>query len=225
MPRTVYTPEIKQFIADNVKGVKNKDLAAMINEKFGTNISVGGIASYKCDNGLKSGLEFMDFCRKKGDPPNRTSFKKGQTSYNKGMKGLKIPGSEKGWFEKGHKPKNWAPVGTERVRGDGYVWVKVAEPNLWQMKRRVVWEQHNGPIPRGQNIIYKDQNRLNTDISNLMPVTDAQLAMMKAKGLYTDQPELTEAGANVAKLLVGVNHANKRMKEMAGAGDGENSGV
>lgn len=222
MPRTVYTPEMQQFIADNVVGTKNDDLAAMVNEKFGTNITEAAISSYKCHKGLKSGL---DFKRKKGDPPNATSWKKGHVSYNKGKKGLKIPGSEKGWFKKGDKPKNWTPVGTERVRGDGYVWVKVAEPNLWQLKRRVVWEQHNGPIPRGQNIIYKDQNRLNTDISNLMPVTDAQLAMMKAKGLYTDQPELTEAGANVAKLLVGVNRANKRMKEMAGAGDGENGGV
>lgn len=222
MPRTVYTPAMHKFIVDNVVGTKNDDLAAMVNRKFGTAITPEAIASYKCHKGLKSGL---DFKLKPGHPPNATSFKKGQVSYNKGKKGLRIPGSEKGWFEKGHKPKNWQPVGTETVRKGGYVWVKVAEPKLWRQKRRVVWEQHNGPIPRGHKIIYKDQNRQNTDISNLMLVTDAQLAMMKTKGLYTDQPELTEAGANVAKLLVGVNHANKRIKEMAGAGDAENSGV
>ena len=211
MARIVYTPEMQQFIADNVVGTKNDDLAALVNREFGTAITPEAIASYKCHKGLKSGL---DFKRKKGDPPNRTSFKKGQTSYNKGKKGLKIPGSEKGWFKKGNMPKNWTPVGTERVRSCGYVWVKVAEPKLWRQKRRVVWEQANGPIPRGYKIIYKDQNRLNTDLSNLMLVKNNEFLVMKSKGLYTDQPELTEAGANLAKLMVGVNEANKRIKEM-----------
>lgn len=210
MARTVYTPKMQQFIADNVVGIKNDDLAAMVNREFGTAITPEAIASYKFHKGLKSGL---DFKRKKGDPPNRTSFKKGQTSHNKGKKGWYPAGCEKSWFEKGHRPKNWTPVGTETVRKGGYVWIKVAEPKLWRQKRRVVWEQVNGPIPRGHKIIYKDRNRLNTDLSNLMLVTDAELAMMKTKGLYTDQPELTETGANIAKLLVGVNQANKRIKE------------
>ena len=216
MPRTVYTPEIKQFIADNVKGVKNKDLAAMVNEKFGTNISVGGIASYKCENGLKSGLEFMDFCRKKGDPPNRTSFKKGQVSYNKGMKGLKIPGSEKGWFEKGHKPKNWTPVGTERVRGCGHIWVKIAEPNKWRQKQILVWEAAYGPIPKGHKIIYKDRNRQNVTLENMMLVTDSQLSILNSSGMYTEHPELTEAGVGVAKLMDAINKANKKVSENNG---------
>jgi hypothetical protein len=34
--------------------------------------------------------------------PN-TEFKKGNKTWNKGMKGLYITGSEKGWFKKGHK--------------------------------------------------------------------------------------------------------------------------
>lgn len=210
MPRTVYTPEIKQFIADNVKGVKNKDLAAMVNEKFGTNITEAAICSYKCNNGLKSGL---DFKRKKGDPPNATSWKKGHVSYNKGKKGLKIPGSEKGWFKKGDKPKNWTPVGTERVRGDGYVWVKVAEPKKWRQKQRIVWEAAYGPIPRGHKIIYKDRNRQNVTLENMMLVTDAQLAILHGRGMYTEQPELTEAGVGMAKLIDAINNAERRKDE------------
>ena len=213
MPKTVYTPEIKQFIADNVKGVKNKDLAAMVNEKFGTNITEAAICSYKCHNGLKSGL---DFKRKKGDPPNRTSFKKGQVSYNKGKKGLRIPGSEKGWFKKGDRPKNWTPVGTERVRSCGYVWVKVAEPNKWRQKQILVWEAAYGPIPKGHKIIYKDKNRQNVTIENMMLVTDAQMAILHGRGMYTEQPELTEAGVGMAKLLDAINKADKKVSENNG---------
>lgn len=213
MPRVVYTPEIKRFIAENVAGVKNKDLTRMVNEKFGTNISENSIASYKNKHGLKSGLDFYSFCRKKGDPPNATSWKKGHISHNKGKKGLKNPGSEKGWFKKGTTPKNWRPVGTERVRGDGYVWIKVAEPNKWRQKQRVVWEEAFGPIPQGMKIIYKDKNRQNVTLENMMLVTDAQMAILHGYGMYKQQPELTEAGVGVAKLLDAINKANDKVRE------------
>jgi len=211
--RVVYTPEMHRFIAANVEGMLNKDLAAAVNRKFGTDISETAIASYKHHHGLKSGLKFENFRRKKGDPPNRTSFKKGQTSHNKGKKGWYPAGCEKSWFKKGSKPKNHKPVGYETVRGDGYVWIKVAEPNVFRQKHRVVWEAANGPVPKDCNIIFRDGNRQNTDLSNLKLVTKREMLVMNHKGLFNTDPALTDAGHNIAKLLVGTYKAEEKLKK------------
>lgn len=65
------------------------------------------------------------------------------------------------------------PIGTVRIRtrhkrgGVKRAWVKVAEPNVWALRARVVWEQHNGPIPPGFGVHHKDENKLNDDPTNL----------------------------------------------------------
>jgi hypothetical protein len=71
------------------------------------------------------------------------------------------------WFPKGNKPQNHKPVGHERITRDGYKEVKVSEPNVFKLYHRLIWEQHNGPIPKGYNIQFKDGDKLNTTIENL----------------------------------------------------------
>ena len=41
-------------------------------------------------------------------------------------------------FKKGHVPKNHKPVGYERITRDGYIEVKTAEPNVFELKHRLV---------------------------------------------------------------------------------------
>ena len=55
-------------------------------------------------------------------------------------------------FKKGQTPVNHRDVGSERVNVDGYLEIKVAEPNRWRLKHRVIWEQVNGAIPKGFNV-------------------------------------------------------------------------
>ena len=76
-------------------------------------------------------------------------------------------------FKKGHTPVNHREVGSERINVDGYIEVKVAEPNRWRLKHRVVWEQHNGAIPRGHNVQFKNHNPLDCRIENLYLVSKA----------------------------------------------------
>lgn len=70
-------------------------------------------------------------------------------------------------FKKGHIPVNKAPVGHERKGKDGYWLVKTAEPNVFRMKNRVIWEQHHGPIPDNTHIVFIDGNPDNCNIENL----------------------------------------------------------
>lgn len=77
-------------------------------------------------------------------------------------------------FKKGNTPKNHREVGSERVGKDGYLWVKVAEPNKWKAKHRVIWEAANGPVKKGYNVQFKDGNPKNITLENLYLISRAQ---------------------------------------------------
>lgn len=77
-------------------------------------------------------------------------------------------------FKKGNTPKNHREVGSERVNKDGYIEVKVAEPNKWRCKHRIIWEEANGPIERGYNVQFKDGNPQNISLENLYLISRAQ---------------------------------------------------
>lgn len=42
------------------------------------------------------------------------------------------------------------------------------------LKHRYVWKQHHGEIPQGMCVAFRDGNRQNCDISNLMLITEAE---------------------------------------------------
>ena len=77
-------------------------------------------------------------------------------------------------FKKGSKPMNTQPIGTIHQRKDTggkmYQYIKLSDSN-WQLLNRYTWEQHNGPIPKGMVVVYKDGNYLNNDIANLLMIT------------------------------------------------------
>lgn len=109
------------------------------------------------------------------DHPGRTFlFKPGRESYNKGMKqeeymtpeAIEITKITR--FKEGQMPWNHKHIGHERINSDGYVFVKIAEPNVFELKQRLTWEIHKGKIPKGYNVQFRDGNPTNCDdIKNL----------------------------------------------------------
>lgn len=169
----------------------------MINERFGLTLTCQQIKGQKRRFKLNSGL---DGRFKKGCKPNHC-FKKGERN------GIETE------YKKGDIPKNWVPVGTERARSDGYVYVKVSDirgvkyPHLinWKQKHIIVWEEAYGPVPEGSCIIFLDGNKTNVDLNNLACITESQRLIMNKKGLIYDDPELTKTGIAVARLIDTVN--------------------
>lgn len=51
-----YTEEIKAFIADNVVGITTKDLAELVNFRFGTYFTESKMTSFKKNHKLRSGM-------------------------------------------------------------------------------------------------------------------------------------------------------------------------
>jgi hypothetical protein len=100
-------------------------------------------------------------------------FQFGNIPWNKGLKGIHF--FVAGEFQKGSVPPNKVKVGTVRIRtrtGMGQrAFVKVAEPNTWERRARVIWEKVNAAIPRGMLIHHIDGNPLNDKLANLRLVS------------------------------------------------------
>lgn len=119
------------------------------------------------------------------------------------MKGwLAGGGSAETRFKPGHVPVTFRPVGSERVDEDGYILIKVADPNKWMMKHRVVWEAVHGPVQAGYVIVFADGDRLNVSLENLMLVSRRELAVLNKNHLLSCDPEFSRAGLAVARLMI-----------------------
>lgn len=193
-----YTDEMREFILVNYKGITAQELADRFNAKFGTDVSADKMKSYKGNHKLNSGLTGR--------------FVKGQVSHNKGVKMSKevYEKAKHTMFAKGHVPHNHKKVGSERVNVDGYIEIKVEEPKKWRLKHNVVWEQHNGKIPRGSVVIFLDGNKMNIVIENLKLIKRSELLIMNKYSLYGETAEATDVATNLARLIDATNVAKRK---------------
>lgn len=194
-----FTKAQEAWIAERRKGVPYRDMTRRVNEQFGLSVTMQQVKAL--------------YNRRKWKNGNGGQFKKGRKPWNSGLKGLHIAGAEVGRFQPGHCPKNARPVGSERVLREGYTEVKVAEPNVWALKHRHLYEQAYGPIDPSHVVIFLDGNRQNTALENLKSVPRAILPFMKNNKLFTKDPEITATGATLATL---VNATSKRRKSLKG---------
>ena len=190
----VYTPEEKMFFLDYVSGHTYKEIQAAFTYRFGWDISLGQVKGYLGNNKITTGTT--------------GHFGKGHVPANKGTHN---GGWEPTQFKKGQMPVNTRPVGTESLRGDGYIWVKIAEPNKWREKHRLLWEKHNGAIPNGKCILFLDGNPQNVDINNLRLVDRrVSVRLNQMRFVCSEDRERTEAAIGVAELASAIGDAKRR---------------
>ena len=185
----IYTDEEKEFFKEFVPGHSYREIRDAFEERFGWQISIEQVKSSVNRYGLNTG---------------RTGyFVKGQQAHNKGKK---VPADvyekyKHTMFKKGHIPANYRPVGSERVDVDGYVEIKVQDPNKWRLKHNVVWERHHGKIPAKHVVIFLNGNKLDTDISNLKLIKRSELLILNQNHLRSEDARITEAAVNLAGLI------------------------
>ncbi|MDU4326945.1 MAG: HNH endonuclease signature motif containing protein [Clostridium celatum] len=184
-----FTEEQGRFIREECIGITSFELTKLFNEKFNTELGVNQIRAYKKNHKIRSGLN--------------TTFKKGDEPFNKGTKGICKP--NKTSFKKGNTPYNTLPVGSEAIRDDGYIQVKIAEPNKWELKQRLIYEQYKGKIPKGYKVLFGDGNKRNFSIENLILVSNKQLQVMNNKKLIQNDADLTKTGLLIADVIIKMN--------------------
>ena len=205
-----WTDEIKKYILDNYNGVGPSEMVVKVSEKFNVNMTKSLMKGFYSRNHLNSGITGY--------------FEKGQTPKNKGKKQSEymtqeaIERTKATRFKPGGLPPNTKPIGYERITKDGYIEVKIKmRPSRtdcndnFKAKHILVWEQHNGPVPKGMCIRFLDGNKQNCSIDNLELVTRAEHIQITRSGYgVSDNPDIAKAGIALAKLNVA---AKKRLKE------------
>lgn len=193
----LFTKAQIEFIKSKVTGVSNQALTNLVNETFGLQVTVKQMNTWKKNHRLSSGLVMR--------------FEKGHIPANKGFQGLYNVGGNKTSYKKGMTPHNYMPVGSERVNGDDYVDIKIAEPNQWRGKHLLVWEYHHGrSVPKGYAVIFGDRDRRNFDPDNLILVSRGQLAIMNRRNLIQQSAELTRSGVLVADIYQKISQRKRK---------------
>lgn len=106
-------------------------------------------------------------------------FTPGHKTWNAGKKGWQAGGRAKATqFKPGQPSNTWRPIGAERISKDGILYRKVSDTGVkkddWKAVQVLVWEEHNGPLPDGQIVIFRDGNRDNFEPDNLQAMTRAE---------------------------------------------------
>lgn len=188
-----WTEEEKEYFMKIVPGRHYDEILELMNTKFDHQFRISQISGAAKRFGVKTGFDGR--------------YKKGNIPKNKGTKGL--TGANKTSFKKGMRAYNHKPVGSERISRDGYIEVKVAEPNTWRSKHRMVWEEVNGPVPKGYALLFGDGNKKNVNIENLLLVSRAQLARLNQNHLIQEDIELTKTAINVVDLIIKMSELKK----------------
>lgn len=201
-----WTDEEKEFLRQYVTSHTWKKTTEEFNQRFKCNLSVDAVKAAGDRYGIRTGRDGY--------------FPKGTVPPNKGkkMRAEQYARCAATMFKKGQIPANHKPVGTVSIRNNykrnqQYVYEKVAEPNKWRMKHVLEWERHNGPVPKGMIIVFADGNTLNTDISNLVMISQAQNAVMNRWKIRGCGKEHMEAAANVASLKIQISKRKRRGKQ------------
>lgn len=207
MKPRIYTEEEHAFMREFVPGHSYKEIREEFLARFGGEVTKSFPSSYITNHGLNTGRNGW--------------FEKGHVPANKGKK-MSPAQYEKckcTMFKKGQKPVNTAAIGEESKKSeDDYVYVKIADEDVpsrfnWKEKHRIIYEEHYGPVPEGHVVIFLDGNKRNFDPENLLAIPKAVHARMNQSHLKFDDPELTRAGAEIAKVKTRVGKRSRGEKE------------
>jgi hypothetical protein len=148
--------------------------------------------------------------RRENNPGVGSRFRKGETSWNKGISYVAGGRSAETRFSPGTMPHNHVPVGTERVTDDGIRQRKVRDDGpayrRWKSVHAITWEQAYGPIPPGHLVVFRDRNPKHIELDNLELVSRAE--NMRRNTIHRYPPELKSTIRQLAKLKRAISEAS-----------------
>jgi hypothetical protein len=167
-----FTNEEDQFLLANYKEIPAKRMAKMLGRTEGTarqRMKLLGITvppeiveRFKWESQfqkghipLNKGKKLSEYCSKAAIRKiKRTQFKKGNLPHNS---------------------KNNLDISTRKdKRGVPYLFIRISL-SKWIPLLHYNWEEQNGPVPKGFNLIHKDGNTMNCDASNGLLLSNADL--------------------------------------------------
>jgi hypothetical protein len=188
-----FTPDQLEELKRDFPSTSNIDLA----NRFGCSIYT--IENAGSRHNLKKNMKLIRKTARKNftadHPARKFLFRKGNVPSNKGKKQAEymtpeaIERTKATRFSKGNRPVTCKKVGYERISKDGYIQIKVGEGRRqFKLKHRVIWAQHQGSIPDGYNVQFKDGNPQNCHIENLYLISRSE-QMKNENSFHARYPE------------------------------------
>lgn len=178
MKRRPWSPEDEQLLRELYPNTPTQALA----DRFGREIR--SVYAKAKAMGLAKSAEYLasPFAARlrAGDGRGKaTRFKAGHTAWNKGQTYQPGGRAKETQFKPGNVPHSMKPIGSEKWR-DGYLWRKVSDDQPvarfnWREVHRLLWEEHNGPIPEGHAVVFRNGDRTDIRIENLEIITRQEL--------------------------------------------------
>jgi hypothetical protein len=109
------------------------------------------------------------------------------------------------------------PIGFEVIERSGYISIKTNRKSKirreqWRFKHVLLWEEKNGPVPKGHRLKCIDGNKTNTDPSNWECVPNGVLSRLNKRG-FNDAPfALKPTIMAVAKLEHALSEGKRRRR-------------
>ncbi len=195
-----FTKEEEQYIISNYPNMETRLIAEKLNR---THASVHRKA---WSLGVKKTAEFLEKDKERLRIVGASHrFQKGNVPLNKGQK-MSTETYEKcskTFFKKGGKPHNTKKENSIELRGDGYLWSKIKD-KVWDLTHRLEWIKHNGQIPDGYIVVFKDKNRMNVSIENLELITLKENMLRNSIQNYPQ--EVQECMKLVSKIKKKINN-------------------
>lgn len=199
-----WLPEHDAFLKENIKGRPLEELRILFNNHFNATITMCALNGRKTKLKIRNGV-------------NGGRFKKGSTPPNKGKKWDDYLSKEsqkkcrETTFKKGNINYNTRKVGEERFDKDGYVCIKIAEPNVWDWKHIYIWEQAYGPYNRKTHCLrFLDGNKANITLENLTLIKRKHNLIINHSTPFTKYKELNETIVITSKLIDKISERRKQ---------------
>lgn len=193
-----FTDEENQYIIDNIETLSTKVIALKLKR----------CKSKVRHQAKKLGLEHI-LIRKSIESrikPGTTPPKKGK-KLEEFMKPDTLAKFKANMFKKGNIPHNALPEGSETYRKDSkgniYTLIKLPGARKLKYKHVYLWEKHNGNVPKGFNVVFKDCNTQNCVIENLECISNEEL--MQRNTVHNYPPELKELMYIKARITREIN--------------------
>ncbi|KRM54608.1 hypothetical protein FC18_GL002316 [Lacticaseibacillus sharpeae JCM 1186 = DSM 20505] len=178
------------------------EISEFVHTEFGITFTVSQVHSYVRNHHLLTGFDGR--IKKRQVLNAKMQIKPGEH---------RNPATE---FKSGHEPVNKLPIGTTKVKSDGYLWTKVKDTGpmwkRWRQTHVLKWESAHGPRPAGMAITFIDGNKLNVSLDNLMLMTKAEMLQYNRRGLSSADPEINLAALNLAKMVTKAHRVKRREK-------------
>ena len=226
------------YLKEIYKGLGNQEIADLMNKKFGTNYSSKQIMQIKYRKGLKSGygrfvhnhqgcLDFITENYPKmtvKELAKKFNEKYGTNMSDEAIRQIKrryrLPTPNKdveNRFKKGNTNQR-KPIGSEWVKPSSKdVYIKVANPDVWVLKKKYVYEQHFGKLPKDYQIICKNGNKQDIRIENLLAIKQTDLLFLNFHKMFMKNPELLKTGILISRVA-----SKRRQLELGGKNERHN---